>query len=192
MPEHQARVAGAGGLRRLDVLLLAQREVDASNDAGGRRPEEEDQDERDAPLAALPEQSSRGEQDGEKGQRQHEVRPVLGADLRGAVVAGAATRALLDQVHRIVREPGEDVAADAGLLLDPSDVGMLEDLVTAAVNEALSQVQEFQMGQLGGLGRPSDRNVADSSRLRFAPSASSSSAKIARASGVHADSPAFH
>src|SRR5438270_11489131 len=34
---------------------------------------------------------------------------------------------------------------------DASDVGMLEDLVTAAVNEALQQVQEFQMGQLGGL-----------------------------------------
>src|SRR5258706_531603 len=36
-------------------------------------------------------------------------------------------------------------------VIDPNDVGMLEDLVTAAVNEALSQVQEFQMGQLGGL-----------------------------------------
>ena len=36
-------------------------------------------------------------------------------------------------------------------VIDPDDVGMLEDLVTAAVNEALSQVQEFQMGQLGGL-----------------------------------------
>ncbi len=36
-------------------------------------------------------------------------------------------------------------------VIDPDDVGMLEDLVTAAVNEALTQVQEFQMGQLGGL-----------------------------------------
>jgi DNA-binding YbaB/EbfC family protein len=36
-------------------------------------------------------------------------------------------------------------------VVDPGDVGMLEDLVTAAVNEALQQVQEFQMGQLGGL-----------------------------------------
>jgi len=36
-------------------------------------------------------------------------------------------------------------------VVDASDVGMLEDLVTAAVNEALQQVQEFQMGQLGGL-----------------------------------------
>jgi DNA-binding YbaB/EbfC family protein len=36
-------------------------------------------------------------------------------------------------------------------VVDPSDVGMLEDLVTAAVNEALTQVQGFQMGQLSGL-----------------------------------------
>jgi DNA-binding YbaB/EbfC family protein len=36
-------------------------------------------------------------------------------------------------------------------VVDPSDVGMLEDLVTAAVNEALQQVQGFQMGQLSGL-----------------------------------------
>ena len=38
----------------------------------------------------------------------------------------------------------------------------------------------------------SARNVGDSSRLRRTPSASSSSAKIARASGVHAASPACH
>lgn len=36
-------------------------------------------------------------------------------------------------------------------VVDASDVGMLEDLVTAAVNEALQQVQGFQMGQLAGL-----------------------------------------
>jgi DNA-binding YbaB/EbfC family protein len=36
-------------------------------------------------------------------------------------------------------------------VVDPSDVAMLEDLVTAAVNEALQQVQGFQMGQLAGL-----------------------------------------
>src|SRR5215813_9391254 len=36
-------------------------------------------------------------------------------------------------------------------VVDPADVGMLEDLVTAAVNEALQQVQDFQMGQIGGL-----------------------------------------
>ena len=36
-------------------------------------------------------------------------------------------------------------------VVDPGDVSMLEDLVIAAVNEALGQVQEFQMGQIGGL-----------------------------------------
>lgn len=36
-------------------------------------------------------------------------------------------------------------------VVDPDDVAMLEDLVTAAVNEALQQVQGFQMGQISGL-----------------------------------------
>jgi DNA-binding YbaB/EbfC family protein len=47
-------------------------------------------------------------------------------------------------------------------VVDPDDVEMLEDLITAAVNEALQQVQQLQMQQisgiagqlgLGGLGR---------------------------------------
>jgi nucleoid-associated protein EbfC len=36
-------------------------------------------------------------------------------------------------------------------VVDPDDVSMLEDLVTAAINEALQQVQGFQAGQLSGL-----------------------------------------
>ncbi len=36
-------------------------------------------------------------------------------------------------------------------VVDPDDIDMLEDLVTAAVNEALQQVQALQMQQLGGL-----------------------------------------
>ncbi len=36
-------------------------------------------------------------------------------------------------------------------VVDPGDVSMLEDLVTAAVNEALQGVQGFQMGQLSNL-----------------------------------------
>ncbi len=36
-------------------------------------------------------------------------------------------------------------------VVDPDDIEMLEDLVTAAVNEALQQVQALQMQQLGGL-----------------------------------------
>lgn len=36
-------------------------------------------------------------------------------------------------------------------VVDPDDVEMLEDLVTAALNEALQQVQTLQMQQLVGL-----------------------------------------
>jgi len=36
-------------------------------------------------------------------------------------------------------------------VVDPSDVEMLEDLVAAAVNEALQQVQALQMEQISGL-----------------------------------------
>ena len=36
-------------------------------------------------------------------------------------------------------------------VVDPDDIEMLEDLVTAAVNEALQGVQALQMKQLGGL-----------------------------------------
>lgn len=36
-------------------------------------------------------------------------------------------------------------------VVDPEDVEMLEDLVTAALNEALAKVQSLQMGQLAGL-----------------------------------------
>ena len=36
-------------------------------------------------------------------------------------------------------------------VVDPDDIEMLEDLVTAAVNEALQKVQALQMQQLGGL-----------------------------------------
>jgi DNA-binding YbaB/EbfC family protein len=36
-------------------------------------------------------------------------------------------------------------------VIDPDDVEMLEDLVTAALNEALGKVQSMQMGQLAGL-----------------------------------------
>lgn len=36
-------------------------------------------------------------------------------------------------------------------VVDPDDIEMLEDLVTAALNEALGKVQSLQMGQLAGL-----------------------------------------
>ncbi len=36
-------------------------------------------------------------------------------------------------------------------VVDPGDIEMLEDLVTAAVNEALQKVQALQMQQVAGL-----------------------------------------
>ena len=36
-------------------------------------------------------------------------------------------------------------------VVDPNDVEMLEDLVTAALNEALQKVQELQTQQIAGL-----------------------------------------
>ena len=36
-------------------------------------------------------------------------------------------------------------------VVDPSDVGMLEDLITAAVNEALQEVRGFQANHFSGL-----------------------------------------
>jgi DNA-binding YbaB/EbfC family protein len=41
-------------------------------------------------------------------------------------------------------------------VVDPSDVEMLEDLVLAAVRDALHQVQELQSAALGGLGNLGD------------------------------------
>ena len=36
-------------------------------------------------------------------------------------------------------------------VVDPDDIEMLEDLLTAALNEVLQKVQALQMGQLAGL-----------------------------------------
>jgi len=36
-------------------------------------------------------------------------------------------------------------------VIDPDDAEMLEDLLTAALNEVLAKVQSLQMGQLAGL-----------------------------------------
>jgi len=36
-------------------------------------------------------------------------------------------------------------------VIDPDDVEMLEDLLTAALNEVLGKVQSLQMGQLAGM-----------------------------------------
>ena len=36
-------------------------------------------------------------------------------------------------------------------VVDPTDIGMLEDLILAALRDAMAQVQELQTGALGGL-----------------------------------------
>src|SRR5581483_9395993 len=61
--EHDPHVAGAARLRRLDVLLLAEREEDAAHDACDARPEEGGEDERRPPLAPLAEERGRRQQD---------------------------------------------------------------------------------------------------------------------------------
>ena len=52
-------------------------------------------------------------------------------------------------------------------VIDPEDLGMLEDLISAAVNDALQQVQSFQTDHLssltGGLGIPGLPGAEDSS-----------------------------
>src|SRR4051794_4366197 len=87
--EHDPEVTRAGGLRSLDVLLLAQGEEDAANDAGDVRPEQSREDERDAPLAALAEERRGREQDREERQRQREVgEPHQDVVDPAAVIAG--------------------------------------------------------------------------------------------------------
>jgi len=44
-------------------------------------------------------------------------------------------------------------------VVDPNDVEMLEDLVTAAVNEALQKVQGLQMQQISGLAGQMGLNI---------------------------------
>jgi len=59
----------------------------------------------------------------------------------GGVVSVAVTGAMEFQAVHI------DPAA-----VDPADVGMLEDLVLAALHDAVSRVQELNQEALGGLG----------------------------------------
>src|SRR5437763_14219792 len=68
VPEHDPGVRRACSLRGFDVLLLAQREEDASDHAREPGPEEEREDDRDAPLVALTEERRGGEQDWERRQ----------------------------------------------------------------------------------------------------------------------------
>ena len=83
-------VAGTGRLRRLDELLLAQREEGAAHDPGEARPEEEREDDRDALRIALADVHRDRQQHREARQRQHQV----------------------GQPHQHVVDPAAEVAAD--------------------------------------------------------------------------------
>lgn len=74
-----------------------------------------------------------------KAQQELSEKVVEGSSGGGAVTI-AVTGGLKVQSLKIAAE-----------VVDPDDVEMLEDLVTAAVNEALEKAQALQMQQLGGL-----------------------------------------
>ncbi|MCH8895606.1 MAG: YbaB/EbfC family nucleoid-associated protein [Proteobacteria bacterium] len=91
-------------------------------------------------------------------------RRQIGAQLGGAKRLGAVSGAfsLLASAFGQERKfAGLNITGSGGLkvqslkiapeVVDPDDIEMLEDLVTAAVNEALQGVQALQMQQLGGL-----------------------------------------
>ncbi len=66
---------------------------------------------------------------------------VLEGSAGGGVVVVAVTGGMEVRSVRISPE-----------VVDPSDVEMLEDLVLAAVRDAVAQVQDAQQASLGGLG----------------------------------------
>ncbi len=71
------------------------------------------------------------------------------AEIEGRVAEATAGGGVVSvSINGAYRVQSLKIAPEA---IDPEDAGMLEDLVTAAVNEALGQVQAFHAGQLGGL-----------------------------------------
>ena len=66
VPEHDAHVSRTRGLRRLDELLLAQREEGAADDARESDPDQQRDDDADAPRLALAEVGGEHEQDCEE------------------------------------------------------------------------------------------------------------------------------
>ncbi len=71
------------------------------------------------------------------------------AEIEGRVAEATAGGGVVSvSINGAYRVQSLKIAPEA---IDPEDAGMLEDLVTAAVNEALGQVQAFHADQLGGL-----------------------------------------
>jgi DNA-binding YbaB/EbfC family protein len=62
-----------------------------------------------------------------------------------ATAGGGAVKVVITGAYRV-----KSVHIDPEVV-DPDDMGMLEDLVVAAMNEALEQVQGFQAENLSGL-----------------------------------------
>jgi len=74
------------------------------------------------------------------------------AEIEGRVAEATAGGGVVSvSINGAYRVQSLKIAPEA---IDPEDAGMLEDLVTAAVNEALGQVQAFHADQLGGLNLP--------------------------------------
>lgn len=62
-----------------------------------------------------------------------------------ATAGGGAVKVEITGAYRV-----KSLSIDPDVV-DPDDMGMLEDLVTAAVNEALTQVQSFHSDSLGAV-----------------------------------------
>ena len=65
-----------------------------------------------------------------------------------ATAGGGAVTISINGAYKVV---ALKIAPEA---IDPDDAGMLEDLITAAFNEAMQQVQAFHADQLSGLNLP--------------------------------------
>jgi hypothetical protein len=70
---------------------------------------------------------------------------ALAAEMVEATVGGGVVKAVVSGLGAL-----ESVTIDPSAV-DPEDVEMLQDLVVAAVNEALRQAQELQAQRFGGI-----------------------------------------
>src|SRR4029079_11781425 len=122
-------------------------EEDPPDDAGDPSPEEEDEDQRDAPLVPLPEQSRSREQDGEQGPR-----PQEGGDAHEEVVQPAAVVAG-DRPDHQADERRQDGDEDTDLHRGPDSPDDAGELITSEgvrtepvrMRRALEDVREVDL-----------------------------------------------
>jgi hypothetical protein len=74
-----------------------------------------------------------------------EAQEALGEETITATAGGGAVTVVMTGQQRV------QSISIAPEVVDPDDVGMLEDLITAAVNEALQRSQELATERLGAL-----------------------------------------